>query len=214
MEWSLLSAMTDDDRRSLLATCRRRRFGRGEAVFREGDAAEALHLLAAGTVAVRVATPLGDVATLDVLAPGDAFGEQALLADASVRSATVVALEPVETLSLSRSAFEQLLADHPSVLRLLVGALDSRLRTTSRHLVDALYLPVETRVFRHLARLGVIYAARGSIPLTQDDLATMAGTTRQSLNKVLRRAQEDGLVSLARGRIAVTDPDGVARRAR
>jgi len=214
VEWSLLSSMTDEDRRTLLATCHRRRFARSEAVFREGDPAQSLHLLAEGTVAVRVATPLGDVATLDVLAPGDVFGEQALIAEPSVRSATVVALEQVQTLSLTREAFERLLADHPGVLRLLVGALDARLRTTSRNLVDALYMPVEARVFRHLARLGALYERRGSIPLTQDDLASMAGTTRQSLNKVLRRAQEDGLVTLSRSRIAVIDPDGVARRAR
>ena len=213
MEWSLLSSMTDEDRRTLLATCLRRRFARSEAVFREGDPAQSLHLLAEGTVAVRVATPLGDVATLDVLAPGDVFGEQALIAEPSVRSATVVTLEPVQTLALAREAFERLLADHPSVLRLLVGALAARLRTTSRNLVDALYMPVEVRVFRHLARLHGIYN-RGSIPLTQDDLASMAGTTRQSLNKVLRRAQEDGLVTLTRGHIAVIDPGGVAQRAR
>ncbi len=212
MEWSLLSSMTDEDRRSLLVACRRRRFARGEAVFREGDPAENVHLLAEGTVAVRVATPLGDVATLAVLAAGDVFGAPALIAEPSVRSATVVTLEPVQTLALAREAFERLLADHPSVLRLLVGALDARLRTTSRNLVDALYMPVEVRVFRHLARLDGIYN-RGSIPLTQDDLASMAGTTRQSLNKVLRRAQEDGLVTLSRGHMAVIDPDRVAQRA-
>ncbi len=214
MEWSLLSAMAEDDRRSLLATCHRRRFAKGEAVFREGDPAESLHLLAEGTVAVRVTTPIGDVATLNVLVPGDAFGEQALISSPAVRSASVFALEPVQTLSLSRTAFEQLLTDHPSVLRLLVVALDARLRSTSQTLVDALYMPVEKRVYRHLAMLGEVYASRGSIPLTQDDLASMAGTTRQSLNKVLRRAQDDGLVSLTRGRIAVTDPLEIARRAR
>ena len=212
MEWPLLSSLDDEDRRALLTTCRRRRFARGEVIFHEGDPADSVHLLASGTVAVRITTPLGDVVTLDVLAPGEAFGEQALLAEGSIRSATTTAIETAETMSLFRSSFERLLADHPSALRLLIAALDARLRATSRNLVDMRYMPVESRVFRNLGRLTAIYGPHRAIPLTQEDLASLAGTTRQSLNKVLRQAQADGLVTLARGRIVVNDPEEVARR--
>jgi CRP/FNR family transcriptional regulator, cyclic AMP receptor protein len=149
-----------------------------------------------------------------VLAPGEAFGEQALLSESALRSATILALEPVQTLKLTRTEFEQLLAAHAGVLRLLVNVLDARLRETSSNLVDALYLPVETRVYRRLYKLGVLYAVRGVIPLTQEDLSSMAGTTRQSVNKVLRQAQDHGLVQLDRGRISVTDLEGIAKRCR
>ena len=206
--------MNDGDRHSVLAACRRQRFAKGDAVFRAGEPGESLHLLAEGTVAVSVSTPLGDVATLDVLRPGDAFGEQALIAERSIRSATVVALEPAQTLQLTRQDFEQLLAEHPGVLRLLVQVLDARLRATSQNLVDALYMPVETRAYRRLAALASIYADREAIPLTQDELASMVGTTRQSLNKVLRQAQDEGLVTLARGKVTVIDPNAIARRGR
>jgi CRP/FNR family cyclic AMP-dependent transcriptional regulator len=214
MEWVLLGALDDEDRRGVLASCRRQRFRKGEAVFREGDPGHSLHLLASGTAAVQVSTPLGDVATIDVLRPGDAFGEQALVADDTLRSATVVALEPAETLRLTRGDFERLMAEHPKVATLLLRVFDQRLRTTSQDLLDALYLPAETRIFRRLARLAEIYAARPSIPLTQDEVASMAGTTRQTLNKVLHQAQQEGLVALARGRIEVTNPSALARRAR
>jgi CRP-like cAMP-binding protein len=203
--------MADAERRSLLAACRRQRFSKGDAVFREGESGESLHFLAEGTVAVRISTPLGDVVTLDVIRPGEAFGEQALFAKDSTRSATVVALEPVQTLRLERGEFDRLLATHPGVLRLLVEILDARLRATSQARVEALYLPVESRVYRALAKLSVVYANRDAIPLTQDDLASMVGTTRQSLNKVLRQAQDDGLLTLARGQISVTDPNAVSR---
>jgi CRP/FNR family transcriptional regulator, cyclic AMP receptor protein len=214
VDWTLLAGMSDEDRRWVLSACRRRRFGRGEALFREGEPGESLHLLAEGTVAVNVATPMGDVATLDVIAAGQAFGEQALVAEHSIRSATAVALEPVQTLELTRNAFERVLAEHSGVLQLLVEVLDARLRATSQNLLDALYLPVETRVYRRLARLGDIYASREAIPLTQDELAQMVGTTRQSLNRVLRKAQDDGIVILARGRVRVIDAEAVARRSR
>jgi len=215
MEWQVLESLSAVDRRSLLARCRRRRFPRGGFVFHEGDPGESAHLIDSGTVAVRVTSPMGDVVTLDVLVPGDAFGEQALLGNAT-RSATVVALERTETMSFTRGEFEALWENHPDAARAVAAMLDARLRATSQALLDALTLPVETRVLRRLVHLAGIYADRPSraIPLTQDDLASMAGTTRQTVNRVLGQAQEEGLVTLARGRIVVDDPTALARRAR
>jgi CRP-like cAMP-binding protein len=212
----LLEAISEEERRAVLARCRRQRYAKAEVVFRQGDTGDCLHLLAVGTVAVRVSTPLGDVATLEVLRPGDAFGEQALIsAAAPARSATVVALEPCETMRLTRSDFDELLDRYPAVAQLLIQVLDTRLRQTSQNLLNALYLSTDARVFRWLAILAEIYTGHASaaIPLTQDDLATMAGTTRQTVNKVLRQAQDDGLLTLSRGRIAVTDAAELVRRA-
>jgi CRP-like cAMP-binding protein len=68
---------------------------------------------------------------------------------------------------------------------------------------------------RRLAYLADIYAGHStqSIPLTQDDIASMAGTTRQTVNRILNLASDEGLVELNRGRIVILDPAGVARRA-
>jgi CRP/FNR family cyclic AMP-dependent transcriptional regulator len=210
MDFELLGELSEMDSRAVLARCQRRRFSKGEVVFHEGDAGDSLHLVVSGTVAVRVSIESGDVVILDVLRPGEGFGEQ------STRSATVVALENCETLRLTRSDFEELLADHPRVGLMLVRVIESRLRATTQNLLEALYLPAESRVFRRLAWLAEIYAGHSSksIPITQDDLASMAGTTRQTLNKLLRQAQSDGLVELARGRISVRDAAALARRAR
>ncbi len=216
MEWALLESLSEPDRRAVLARCRRQRYNRNEVVFREGEIGDCVHLLAKGTVAVRVSTPSGDVATLDVLRPGEAFGEQALVGDNDRRSATIVALERTETMRLTREDFVKLLADQPNTGRLLVAMLDERLRATSQSLLQALYLPADARVFRQLGRLAAIYTELGSdsIPVTQDDLATMAGTTRQTVNRVMRQAQDDGLLRLARGKVEITDAARLARRAR
>jgi CRP/FNR family transcriptional regulator, cyclic AMP receptor protein len=185
-------------------------------VFHEGDTGDSAHLIDSGTVAVRVTGPSGDLVTLDVLRPGDVFGEQALIGDGSLRSATVVALERTETMRFDRVEFEALWDNHPEVAMVVAKMLDTRLRATSQALLDALHLPAETRVMRRLHYLSEIYVdhASQSIPLTQDDLASMAGTTRQTVNRVLGQAKDDGLLTLSRGRIVIDDPQGVARRAR
>jgi CRP-like cAMP-binding protein len=215
VQWQLLDALGEDDRRAVLSRCHRQRFPKGAYICHQGDPGDSLHLIALGTVAVRVTGPSGDVLTLDVMRPGNSFGEQALINDGAVRSATVVALEHVEALRLTRDEFNSLWEDHPGASLMIAKMLEARLRSTSQALLDALHLPARTRVMRRLAYLADIYAghASQSIPLTQDDVASMAGTTRQTVNRILNEARNDGLIDLNRGRIVIMDPAGVARRA-
>ena len=183
MEWGLLGSLAEAERREVLAVARRRRFIRGEVVFHEGDPGDTLHLIAKGHVAVRIATPLGDTALLRVLGEGQYFGELAVVAPAP-RSATIVCLDVVETLALHRDVLEQLRLKHPAVEGVLTQALVAEVRRVSSLLIEALYLPVDCRVWRRVAELADVYgpAVDGAvlIPLTQDDVAHLAGTTRPS----------------------------------
>jgi len=102
-----------------------------------------------------------------------------------------------------------MVAEHPTVERLLVGILAARVNRLTTHLVDSLSLPVDQRVVRRLVEVCRVYAAPDAtavvVPLTQEDLAGLAGTTRPTVNTVLRRLAGDGVVSLSRGRIEVHD---------
>jgi CRP/FNR family transcriptional regulator, cyclic AMP receptor protein len=212
-----LATLDADDRRRLLEVAARRTFRRGEVVFHEGDTGDALFLIERGHVAIRITTPLGDVATLVVLGPDETFGEGALLAPDSNRSGTAVALDGVVARVVRRAEFEALRAERPAINAFLVDVLAARVRRTSAHLVEALYVPAETRVLRRLALLAELYDTSGRsvvIPLTQDDIATMAGTTRPTTNRVLKAVEEDGVIVLARGRVEVVDRELLARRAR
>lgn len=217
MEWALLRGLAPEESRRILRRAQRRRFARHEVVFHEGDPGDSVHLVANGRVAIRMTTPLGEVATVNIVGAGAAFGELALIVDDARRSATAVALEPTETLSLRRDAFEEAVAADPAVLRFLVHALADRVRQLSADLLEAMYVPAETRVLRRLAALARLYPATTGgavvIPLTQDDVASLAGVSRPTTNRVLRAAEERGVVALGRGRITVTDPDalGAAR---
>lgn len=217
MEWHILTAVSEEDRRQILTTARRRRFAEDEVIFHEGDPGASLHLLAKGRVAVRVTTPLGDTATLNLLGPGDAFGELALLSRTATRTATVVALEPVETLSLHRDQFEQLRDRYPPIERFLSEALATRVEQLSEQLLEALFVPADKRVVRRLLSAAGVYggvAAGTVVHLTQEDLAGLAGTTRPTVNRVLQRAADDQAVKLGRGKIEIVAPTILERRAR
>jgi CRP-like cAMP-binding protein len=218
VKWKLLDGLADAEVQALLSIARRRRFARGEVVFHQHDPADTLHLIDKGRFAVRVATPLGDTAILAVLGPGDIFGELSLLAgEQAQRSATVAALEAAETRSVHRLDFERLRAQHPETAAVLISILSGQVRRLSRHLLEALYVPADKRVLRRLLELGDLYAGSDGetvVPLTQEDLAGLAGTSRATVNRVLREEEARGSVRLGRGRTVVLDREALARRGR
>jgi CRP-like cAMP-binding protein len=213
----ILDALDEESRRKLRDVAQRRRFRHGEVVFHAGDAANSLHLLVCGHVSVSVTTSTGESAIFTVLGSGATFGEMALLAEEAERSATVTALDPVETLVLSRSQFLRLRATHPAMDRFLVDLLAQYIRRQDARLMEALYVPVDRRVLRRVLAMSRLYGD-GSVgtvvPLTQDVIASMAGTTRPTANQILRSAEEKGLISIGRAQIRVVDPRGLARQAR
>lgn len=217
MEWPLLDNLEVELRRRVIGRARRRTFARNEVVFHEGDPGEAIHVITSGHVAIRITTAMGERVTLTVLGPGEAFGELALLAPDSSRTATAVAVEGLDTFSIHRRDFEELRREDPRVERLLVDALAARVSRLSGHLIEALHEPVEVRVARRLLDLAETYrSANGqvSIPMTQEDLASLAGTTRPTVNRVLRELEDAGAISIGRGRVEVVDLGSLERQAR
>jgi CRP-like cAMP-binding protein len=204
MEWQLFANVPAEDVRRLLSIARRRTFARGEVVFHRDDPANALHLIAGGHFAVAITTPLGETAMLAVRGPGDAFGELALVSGPeTVRSATVSALEAGETRSVHRAEFAQLRREHPSVDVVLAAILAERVRRLSERLTEAYYVSAETRVLRRLAELAMLYG--DTVPLRQEALAELAGTSRATVNRVLREQERRGAIELRRAKIVLRD---------
>jgi CRP/FNR family transcriptional regulator, cyclic AMP receptor protein len=209
--------LSETERRHVLAACRRRRFRKHEVVFHEHDAADTLHLVASGRFAVRRTTRTGDDMILRVLGRGAVFGEIALLGDDNRRSATVFALEAGETLSIHRADFDDLRGRHRGVDRFLLALSGDAIRSLSEQVMEALYLSADARLLRRLSMLAVVYdegQETVTIPLTQQVLAELAGTTRSTTNHTLRALAADGLVELRRGSVIVLDRPALAQRAR
>jgi CRP/FNR family cyclic AMP-dependent transcriptional regulator len=210
MQWPILEGIPEDDVRRILQVARRRTFGRREVVFHRGDPADTLHLVHSGRFAVSIGTVLGDTVMLSMVGPGETFGEIALLDDTEPRSATVVALDGGETRAIHKLDFDALRAHHPGIADILARALALRVRRLSDLLVEAHHEPADRRVLRRLAELG---EEGGVVPLTQEELSNLAGTSRATVNRVVREAQSRGELALRRGSIEVVDATALSARA-
>lgn len=212
----LESFLPPDARTALLRAGRPREFRADEVIFHQGDPCDSLFLLRRGRAAVRVRTQDGDQACVGLLVAPDEFGELGLLRDEHHHTATVVALENVLVLTVASPRFHELRREHPELTEWLLHALARRLERSSELLVDALYLDADHRVVRRLLDFCDSFdvSDASSLPLRQDDLAVMAGVSRSTANRALRRLEEDGIVALGRRRIDIVDLSALTRAAR
>jgi CRP-like cAMP-binding protein len=209
----LFANLAAQDLQSLVANLRRRRYAKGQIVFACGDPGENLCVVESGRVKLTFTSPDGREVILDLLGPADFFGELALL-DGEPRSADAIAVEPSVLYLLSRTEFLKFLEQRPHVAIMLIGVLSRRLRRDARLLQDAAFLDVPARLARVILRLAEPEA--DGVPrtprLTQSDLAGIAGTTRETLNKWLGFYEDEGLIRREAGCIAVVDADRLRRR--
>jgi len=215
--WPLLDALTINDRLRVIRESRRQRFRRNEIIFHEGDAGEVLYLLGQGHVALRIHTPMGDIATMRIVRPGDFFGELALVT-AGPRSATAVALDAVETLVVSRAQLSDLRVENRQIDALLIKALATEVRRLASQAIDVMYVPAEKRLLRKLCELAMVFGSDSTqaecVPVTQETLAQIVGCTRPTANRVLKAAEDEGYIAVTRGKVEILDADRLARRAR
>jgi CRP-like cAMP-binding protein len=196
----------------------RRRYRRGEVIFHQGDPGDALHIVARGRVKIVLTSPEGDEAIVATVRPGDFFGELTLI-DGAPRSATATAVDPVETLVLERGRFRQLLAANEVLRDNLEVSLAAEVRRMNEHVEELHFLDLEGRIAAHLARLVQREqpGARGAVELafdySQGDLAAMIGGARQSVNRVLRGLEREGLVRIEGNRLFISDVAALEARA-
>ncbi len=189
---------------------RRRRYGRGEAVFREGDSGESLFVIEEGLVKIAISSPEGNEVILDLLEASTFFGELALL-DGQPRSADAVAIEPSVLLSLGRTDFLRYLAAKPGAAATMLATMSHRLRRTTNQLRNVAFLDVPARLAQVLLKLsgagdGSEVPASEPFRLTQSQIASLVGTTRESVNKWLGFYERHGLIRREGGHVAVLEP--------
>lgn len=198
-------------------TMARRRFRRHEVIFHEGDPGDSLHVVVEGRVKITRQSLEGEEAIIATLGAGETFGELVLL-DGSARSATATAMEPTETVVLTRANFERLVDGGSPFRWSLLGGVAHRIRRITDQLAEVHFLDIGGRLALTLTRLaeeaapGVATDVRLARPLTQVDLAAMVGGTRQRVNQILGELADEGLVSVDSRGIVVRDVAALRNR--
>lgn len=201
---------------ALAGAGRPRRFRAGEVLFHQGDPCDALYLLQHGRVAVHALSPDGDDLIVGLMAAPDAFGEVGLVRSDHHHTATVVAIDEVHALTVRAPEFHALRRRHQDLDDWLLVTLTRRLERAMVLLADSLYLDADHRVLRRLldARRAFGIDCSEPLPITQEDLAAMAGVTRPTANRVLRRLEQEGIARLGRRHIEIVDLAELAAAAR
>ncbi len=177
-------------------------------VFFENESGDSLFMILSGRVKVTILGDDGREIILTVLGPGDFFGEMSLL-DNEPRSATAIATEETELVSLQRADFESVLADNKEIALGLIRVLTQRLRRADQQIETLALLDVYGRVARLIVDLAREEGRRlkdGRVAfrrVTHQEIANRIGTTRETVTRILKDLERAGRIKVEGKEIVV-----------
>ena len=195
----LFDCLGDQELEALAEVTFPRTFDKGQLIILAEEPGDTLFIVRSGQVKVSLTHASGKEFILSLLGEGEFFGELALL-DERPRSASVVAIEETVLLMLRRPEFLQLLGKVPAIAVALLEELASRLRRTDEQIGGLALLDVHNRVARTLLHLAATSGEASDDGLaiqqrlTHQQLANMAGTTRETVTRVLKQLERDGYI--------------------
>jgi CRP/FNR family cyclic AMP-dependent transcriptional regulator len=208
----LFRGLPDESIDRVAALASRRAYAKDTVIFSQGDEGDALYGVASGRVRISASTQDGREVFLNIMEPGDAFGEIAVM-DGLPRTASATTLEPTTLVVVQRADFLRLLRREPTLALHLLRLLCARLRWTSELVEESALLSGPTRLAKRLLVLASLHGratdGRRELRLSQSELAHFLGVSRQIVNQHLQEWRKHGWVELGRGRIVVTDPQAL-----
>ncbi len=209
----LLARLSDDDLKALGSRGRRRRFAAGATIFHEGDPGDAAYVVINGRIRMGRISGSGTEATLAIISAGDCMGELALF-DGRPRSASATAMQTTEAFVVSRDDFVNWVQERPAASLALLETLSLRIRRTNEIVTDLVFLDLPQRLAKHLITLANAQAdgatsRRPRLQVTQAELASMLGVSRESVNKQLNLFARDGWITLSRGAVIIDDAEAL-----
>jgi CRP/FNR family transcriptional regulator, cyclic AMP receptor protein len=211
-EHALFSGLGSQAIERLSACATIRKIKGGTTIFSKDDPGTGLFAVSAGIVKIRVPSPDGREAVLNLVYQGEIFGEMALL-DGHPRSADAVAMTDCELIAVDRRDFLALVREDPRIALGMITLLCARLRWAGQQFEEVVFLNLPGRLAKLLVRLGE-KSPRAVGPrklvITQRELSLLTGTTRESVNKQLSAWAKLKWVRLERGGIVVLSPDAIA----
>ncbi len=186
----------------------RRSYRNGAIVFSQADPGDALYGVVTGKIRISASSREGREMFLNIMEPGDTFGEIALL-DGRPRTAAASATAPSELIIITRDHFLELLKREPKLVSHVIELLCERIRWTSGLAEESALLSVPERLARRLLSLGNLHGHKNSngveLRISQEEVARFLGLSRQAVNQYLQDWKVQGWLALGRGKIVIVD---------
>lgn len=207
------ASLAEDELRALATVLKRRPFGRGVIIFHKDSPGEILYIIESGKVRTFTLSDWGREMSLDLYGPGEVFGELSLL-DGLPRSTGAIAVETTVTYTLTRNELLRCVQAYPRIAIGIIEMLAARLRYATNYAEHLAFLDVNGRVAARLLDLAERYGVERQgleigVRLTQSDLGSWVGATRESVNKVLGTLRDLGLIRINGQTITLLDPAGL-----
>ena len=212
----LFGELSSDEIDTLIHFARTERYPAGEEIYAKGSPGESMMAVLRGTAKMTSVSRDGKEIVLNIMHPGEIFGEIALL-DGGARSADAIAMTDCEILILLRRDFMPILKKRADICLILMRILCQRLRQTSEQVEDVLFRHLESRVAKSLLHLAHTTSLQGvsgvpvELHVSQQQLGSMAGGTRQSVNKIEQSWRKEGWIERNKGVIVLRDVDAIER---
>jgi CRP/FNR family transcriptional regulator, cyclic AMP receptor protein len=189
-------------------------YRRGQTIFFRGDPGNAMYVLVAGSVELTLPSELGTEVLVARLRPPEHFGELAML-DGGPRYLTAVAGDKTQVLAIYRNNLMVFLGKHADASLRITVSLCLRLRQITELLADMAFLDLPSRLAKRLCETAGTLHATSADPvdvwISQEQLAEMAGATREAVNRQLARLREIGMIETGRGRVRILRPAGLRK---
>ena len=212
----LFSSLKDDELEAIIKVSVLKKFPKDQLILLENEDGDTLFTIIKGKVKVSIFSEHGKEVIFSILYDGDFFGDMSLL-DGKPRSASVVAIEDSEMRLIRRPDFIRLLEKHPQIALKLIEELTSRLRKADERIESLALLDVTGRIAGILLQLaeekghhtpeGIIIESR---PIHQE-LANMAGTTRETVTRLLKQLEQKGYIIMSGKDLTIIDPENFKR---
>jgi CRP/FNR family cyclic AMP-dependent transcriptional regulator len=202
----LFSALPEPQLVLLTSAVSRKSFSRATTIIAAGDVTESLYVVVSGRLKVMMSDDEGREVILAILGPNEFFGEMGLIDD-HPRSASVVAIEACELLTLSKRDFKSCLAENFEMAMTVMRGLVKRLREADQKIGSLALMDVYGRVARLLLEMAETVNGQKVVTkkLAKQDIAKMIGASREMVSRVMKDLQAGGFIEVRPGSILVRD---------
>ncbi len=209
-EVPLFCHLDDDELEQLTHICGEKNFEKGQTIFYEEDMGTGFYLIISGQVKIVMLSNDGREHILGLLREKDFFGEMSIL-DGEPRSATAIALADVKAMTITRDDFTKLLRNNPDMAIKIMFVLCKRLRQADRHVESLAFLSAPGRVARTIMELAEQQGMKDgdkiiiNHKMTRQEFANIAGTSRETLTRVLMDFQDEGILDISKNQIILVN---------